>query len=304
MKSGEKKFAYAVLGTLTLALIFAAPTLVRAQSSDPFDKDTTDWKSFDRYKEEEKARLFSTMTGDIEADKKAAAKTDAEEDNSDSVTIKKPSPSETQEATKDNITPPVLDASGVAAPERPITPPIMPGVNPNPPSEAAASDDDTRPAARVVNVDSAPTLQLQKQNWMDAVRAAKEGQENRGPLNVRMTFLPGMDPLHKKTATKIAAVTPPPPVIKKEEPKKSAADVAACAAIDAYKKRQLAAIQSDRETLAALQTAIKQLGLEQKLDYMTDANGTIGTTADKSVLMDMPSAAGLNEPALPAVAKP
>ena len=36
-------------------------------------------------------------------------------------------------------------------------------------------------------------------------------------------------------------------------------------ALDAYKKRQLAAIESDRQTLSALQGAIAQLGLQKQL---------------------------------------
>ena len=62
----------------------------------------------------------------------------------------------------------------------------------------------------------------------------------------------------------------PPPV-----PAMSKSDDAVCAAIDAYKKRQLAAIESDRKTLAALQSAISQLGLNKQLDFMVDATGNL-----------------------------
>ena len=61
---------------------------------------------------------------------------------------------------------------------------------------------------------------------------------------------------------------------------KPPATAAACDALTAHKKRQLAAIESDRKTLAALQAAIAELGLGAKLDFMTDANSTLNTSAD------------------------
>jgi hypothetical protein len=83
---------------------------------------------------------------------------------------------------------------------------------------------------------------------------------------------------------------PTPPVQKTAvAAKKSPADLAACAAIDAYKKRQLDAIEGDRRTLDALQTAIKQLGLEKQLSFMTGAQGSVGSQAENvPANVDMP----------------
>lgn len=57
---------------------------------------------------------------------------------------------------------------------------------------------------------------------------------------------------------------------KKDEAKKAEQakpDAAALAAYTAYKKKQLEALESDRKTLEALQAAIQDLGLSQKLSF-------------------------------------
>jgi hypothetical protein len=83
----------------------------------------------------------------------------------------------------------------------------------------------------------------------------------------------------------VAAAAPPP------KPKLSAADAAACAALDAYKKRQLAAIESDRQTLSALQNAIAQLGLNKQLDFMIGAGGSLGKQATSATNADTQTSA-------------
>jgi hypothetical protein len=150
--------------------------------------------------------------------------------------------------------------------------------------------------ASVTDLDTAPNLQVSKQNWLDASQVAKDQAQGKNdfaenaPLDVRMSFLPPARALPKKPV--LAAATPPKPVA----PPSTAPDTAACAAIDAYKKRQLAAIQSDRETLKALQNAISQLGLNKQLDFMASADSKIDAPADKPVLMDMPASAPLSLP--------
>jgi hypothetical protein len=73
-------------------------------------------------------------------------------------------------------------------------------------------------------------------------------------------------------------------------PKKTPEEAAACAAIDAYKKQQLQAIQSDRQTLKALQDAIKQLGLQKELNFMAGAQGGVidPSGAAEAPKMDFP----------------
>jgi hypothetical protein len=68
----------------------------------------------------------------------------------------------------------------------------------------------------------------------------------------------------------------------------AAAPVAACAGNSAglvLKKKQLAAIDSDRQTLAALKAAITELKAEKELGFMTNVSGSLAASAP----MDLPS---------------
>ncbi len=68
------------------------------------------------------------------------------------------------------------------------------------------------------------------------------------------------------------------------------ADLAACVAVlDSYKKKQLAALQSDRQTLTALQEAIAQLGLQKQLNFMTNGNSSLNAE-----VQNMPAKADLS----------
>src|ERR1700733_11713326 len=105
-------FVPAVTAGLCLAL--AVSPSARAQTLDPFNSDGTLWKSFDRYKEEEKNRTFSNMTGNIEADTKAAAVRAAEEEKAaeNAPALKSPLVSGTDENGALQIVPPSMDSAG------------------------------------------------------------------------------------------------------------------------------------------------------------------------------------------------
>lgn len=67
-----------------------------------------------------------------------------------------------------------------------------------------------------------------------------------------------------------------------EAPKKKikTTEVEACKAAATYKRRQLAAMESDRRTLSALRNALSDLGLTKKLGFMHKSNGapmTVGS---------------------------
>ncbi len=135
-----------------------------------------------------------------------------------------------------------------------------------------------RPAAKA---DMASGFRIPDKNWESpsVVKKAAHDEDAEGeealPLNVRMTFLPtqNIDPvpspehesarklgheLHrKKLAEKRQKQTDQPPEV-----------AAACAAMDLYKKQQLDALQSDRETLLALQNAIHSLGFTKQLGHV------------------------------------
>lgn len=104
------------------------------------------------------------------------------------------------------------------------------------------------------------------------------------PLTVRKSFLPSLritptpSPTHESAVKKghdyFRKLTEKN--YKKKEKPKTPEEAAACAALDAYKKRQLDALQSDRQTLKALQNAIRSLGLSAQLDFMTEPDSALG----------------------------
>jgi hypothetical protein len=163
------------------------------------------------------------------------------------------------------------------------------------------ADENQGTRAQIVNLDSKPALHLEEQNWQDAAEAARQaatadaranGDDQHIPLDIRMSFLPNAkitpvpSPEYKSTHGRgpLAAA----PQAAEPQPKAPAADLAACAAVDAYKKQQLEAIQSDRQTLAALQDAIAQLGLKEQLSFLAGAQGSVNATTNADAKMDAP----------------
>ena len=183
----------------------------------------------------------------------------------------------------------------IAAPKRPIDLPLMPGMNKGFDVRVNSTDDDYVPSATTaVNKSPAAQIHLPDKKWVDPSVAAKphntDDSETEAPLNVRMSFLPnqritpipspehpsalelGREQLKKGTVKK---ETPP----KAEKSQPTPEDAAACAAIEAYKKQQLDAIQGDRQTLLALQEAIKSLGLQKQLGFIAGSGGALSTPA-------------------------
>jgi hypothetical protein len=251
-----------------MALVFLSLSLpALAEDIDPFQMDSGRWMSYGRYKDNVQRGLIPQQK----------------------------TPLETPVNNADN--PLILNATdatpSIAAPTRPLVLPVMPGMNKgfNVQIEST-SDEKQTPAPKIVNMDSNPELHLQTQNWLNATEAARDAErikagkiteENHPPLNVRMSFLPDRkitpipDAERKTTHGREPAETaaaPRAPSLK--DLKALPADLAACvAAIDSYKKKQLDAIQSDRQTLAALQEAIAQLGLQKQLGFIADSKSSL-----------------------------
>jgi hypothetical protein len=264
----------AFLATIGLA----TPLAVAAQNLDPFQKDEAAWRSFNRYLEDEKSDRLPIYKN-LEEEKPPIITAPVLEQKVIAQQATEKARSQTSLPT-------------VAAPDRPIDLPVMPGVKPDFAVSISSTEDDAPPAAKIVNMADDPDVQLPKQNWQDAHDAANQhaqgnyGKDLHEDLNVRMTMLPGVR-VFKKTVEEKKVVAK-----KKRAPSQSPSEVAACAAIDAYKKKQLDALQSDRETLAALHDAITQLGLEKQLGFMTSSDSKLNAAADtKPVLMDVPSLA-------------
>lgn len=237
-------------------LLFAALVPVHsARADDPFDFTSGDWMSFNRYKEDPQAWKK-------EQEEKAAAP----------------------------LAPPVVLApQPVIPPIRPVVAPVMPGLNSGFDVKVDSTADDTTSAAHLTHLEDNPDLQLPPTSWQNAKQAAKNGLQTRKegeetPLDVRLTYLPQQPAAkHPKKAKKEEA-----PVKAAQAPAPPAADAVDRAAVDAYKKRQLEAIESDRQTLKALQDAIAQLGLQKELNFMTGASGSVNNTSAPAPLVDLP----------------
>ncbi len=166
-----------------------------------------------------------------------------------------------------------------SAPDRPISIPTMPGANSGFSVRVNSTTDDTALPPPPTK-DGKPNLALPESNWHDARSAAellsveKGNDAKRGPLDVRLPSLP--DVSVSSVPAGPATKNPRPLFPDKAKPKavvKPKEDREAAAAIDAYKKRQMDALESDRRTLDALQAAISELGLSDKLDFSSDVSG-------------------------------
>jgi len=176
--------------------------------------------------------------------------------------------------------------------------PAMPGLNkslgePAPLAEKNHSNEKTS----ALTPETTAGLPLPKENWKaippkdGATHASKNDDDysdddHQVPqsLNVRMSFLPAQNvtpipgPSHE-SAQKLGHDLMRKSLEKKPaQTAKDASTAASCAALDAYKRQQLDALQGDRETLKALQDAVHSLGLSKQLDLTAKAGGSVLST--------------------------
>lgn len=272
--NAPKMAALALL--LGLGIHGAAALFAHAAAAEIISPDTTGWMPLDRY--DDKARRFPQRFAKPAAPPPAA------------------------EAAPAAPTPAKPSEPAMAQPSRPLNLAPLPGMNHEFDVRVTSTEDDKNdgPPARIDNTENGPTLRIPNTNWIDAATAAKKaaqqevGEGESRPLEVRLATLPDRQitpiPLGSVTKPRAQRVAAKPLPI--TTPKTPAA-AAACDALTAHKKRQLAAIESDRKTLAALQAAIAELGLGSKLDFMTDANSTLNTSADGTAPL-------INYPTIPA----
>ncbi len=242
---------------------------VPARADSPFDLESSSWMSFDRYKE-------------------------------------KPSHWMAPEDRAQAVLQPVVVAPPLPPTAMPlltnetklVVPPVMPGFNRGFEVKVNSTEDDNQISDSLLNNANADPNLKDNTDWTDAVAAAKRlaeqkrtGAKEEEPAftHIRFSALPNI-PMPEPKAEKAAVAAKKIEIAKAKEappaaaaPKPPSVDPAICAALDAYKKRQLAALESDRKTLDALQNAIAQLGLQKKLDFMTGATGVLETqNTDKS----------------------
>jgi hypothetical protein len=260
--------------------------------SDPFEMDTAHWMSFEHYKDAVKRGVVdmpaaSSETPAIETPTLAPATSDQQ--------VAAPPPLAPETAL------PVI-----ASPKRPLDLPPMPGLNKGFDVKVTSTEDDAAstpaPVITASKPEAAPDIHISDKNWQNPASisrykksmpvAAAHEDDTPPPIDVRMTYLPDPkitpvpSPEHVSTQHN-ARLALEKSMAAKNKPK-PAADAAVCAAIDAYKKQQLDAIQSDRQTLKALQDAISSLGLQKQLGFMTGGDSALNQTGPQ-VKMDMPA---------------
>jgi len=264
----------ACLWALTFAL-GVAPTLACSPGyadDNPFDLDSSHWMSFDHYKDADKRGTL---------DKIAPPSLPA-------VSAETPeTPPEGAGAAK----------LAVAAPTRPIDLPVMPGLNKGFNVQVNSTEDQQSSLTiPVIDATKPADLHLSDKNWQTPASAQIATKDDDGegdkPLNVRMTFLPDKKIVPIPSPEHASGIEAGRAALLKNlkngrtplasQSAKTPAEVAACAAIDAYKKQQLDAIQSDRQTLTALQDAIHSLGLEKQLDFIAGSNGALNASGQQS----------------------
>jgi hypothetical protein len=248
---------YACLGALILAFIGGG--IPAYADEDPFQMDSGRWMSSDHYQDADKRGILDKIQPPPAPEP--------------------PPPPDEAVAAK-----PVLPTTPVvAAPSRPIDLPVMPGMNKDFDVHVdSTADDSAAPAAPVVTPSAEPDIHLSDKNWQAPVpqkhTANAEGDDSDNadtPLAVRMTFLPSakITPIPSPERASVPKLDVLMQAKKEAAKSEAKADKAAvCAAIDSYKKQQLEAIQSDRQTLKALEDAISALGLQKQLSFMAGNN--------------------------------
>ena len=176
-------------------------------------------------------------------------------------------------------------AKTVAAPARPVDLPVMPAMTGSIMLKVDSTAEQTQ-AQIGAGKDGHPDLVLREKGWRDATEEARKEADqiradntggDREPLDVRMSYLPNP----KITPISVAAtvvhprvgevMSTPKPILERK--------TASCSPeLDKERQRQLDAIESDRKTLQALQSAITDLGLQKQLNFMTNASK--GVTVD------------------------
>jgi hypothetical protein len=236
---------------------------------DLFQVESGHWMSFDHYKDADKRGIL-------------------------------PSTQEKSETSTDSQQAPVISSPtapvAIAAPSRPIDLPVMPGMNKGFNIQISTTEDDRVAPPPILNTDTQADIHLSDKNWQSPSstlqKSTAEGDDDQAPLAVRLSYLPDKtitpipSPDHDTAQHKARLALEQGMKIQNKAAEEKV-QPAVCAAIDAYKKQQLNAIQSDRETLKSLQEAIASLGLQKELGFMT---------GNDSVLSGSQGSAQINTP--------
>jgi len=268
------------------------------ESDEMFDFDASGWMSMDRYANKYKMLASDESETDEEALAEAGSPgkdgTEAEE-AVQTVQIGRPLKppvmpglnqyydmriSSTEDDNPDNI---------LAQPNRPLNLPVMPGLN------VASEPEKLLPESKQAEAKNIPLPgQLEDVLWQDAATAALDSGEEaeindrQNTLSIRLANLPDtrITPVPGKTVAKkrpsVLEKMMAPKVAAATSKKQPSRNPEVCEALTAYKKQQLAAIERDRETLSALRAAVAELGLANKLDFMSGVTGILSGQAEEN----------------------
>lgn len=230
-------FASAVLGASLC--FFSLSVGAQTPFVDPFSMDQQNWVSLDSYKPKEE-----------------------------------PAPEPTPAAPPEPAVP--KSAEPVKAePERPLNPPGMPQRAVQPSLTVSSTEDAKEP---LIKEDRGwRNFQEDQKEVVEEERAEQFLQSlGKDGFKVRFPGLPSAEiksiPAERISKSKLDRENK---TAKKKEAEKPKPTVEACEALNELKRRQLEAIESDRKTLAALQEALKELGLSEKLNFMTPSTSSL-----------------------------
>ena len=203
-----------------------------------------------------------------------------------------PEPQAAQEQVKAEGGSEQSDELKKAEPERPLNLPIMPSIVlahstvsstavevENPQQEAE------KPWMNVEQIADEEARQQEASKFLQAMMDAK--------VKVRPTVLPSGGiksiPASKITQPKLAReqkadrdqmlAQTKDKTIQKKDAKQAQQEADACEALTEFKRRQLQAIESDRNTLAQIKSVLGELGLSERLGFMADANDGLSPTS-------------------------
>jgi hypothetical protein len=212
----------------------------RISYADPFSLEQGEWKSLDQFVE----------------DNKKGSPTEKDE---------QPQPVATSPAAKQAVADLPSAPKVVAAPDRAIHIPVMPSeaTDALPQSSAKAADNGANGSENGSERKFDQAGSVADKNW-ETIEQQKQEEQAAGkpPLPVRLVGLPS----ERSKPVADAVIKPKKAAAPKQAPAPKASKEA-CDALASSRQKQLAAIESDKRTLAALQAAIAELGLSKKLSF-------------------------------------
>ena len=249
-------------------LVVACPNTRALALDEPFEFDTGRWMSSKTYEDNIRRHGFEP----------------------------KEEPAAEPEKKGEIVPPPTVVAApkidpAVAA----FSPPVLPGLNKGFYLQVSSSEDEEGKKIHLSPSLTPGDVRLPEKKWLTPTakdifsKLGEDEDKETSPLKVRMTFLPAQNMIPTPSADHDSTVKKGHELLRKmaeenKQPEKTPEEAAACAALDAYKKQQLDAIQSDRQTLTALQNAIKSLGFSKQLDFITKKDSALNAPSDSSPL--------------------